>query len=426
MRIIQVLPIVAALSRSVPCGLAQDSSPLKTLYSFTGQPDGGNPVAGVVIGQDGALYGTTNSGGTSNYGTVFKLTPPASAGEVWKETALHDFLSGSDGSNPVAVVVIGKGGALYGTTYNGGASGLGTVFELKPPATSGEAWPETVLHSFTGSSGPCCVNDGANPSAGVVVGKGGVLYGTTKNGGGVETESSFGTVFELRPPTSPGGHWRESVLFSFVGCCGANPAAGVVIGGGGVLYGTTEFGGARCLGPAIGCGTVFQLASGTETVLFNFPFSSAGPVAAMVIGPGGVSYGTTSGYTENGGVGPGTVFSLAPPASPGEAWTETLLHSFTGGSDGFGPYAPVAIGSGGVLYGTTAAGGTSNAGTVFSLTPPASPGGSWTETVLYSFTGGTDGADPVAGLAIGENGALYGTTSGGGASNAGTVFALRP
>jgi uncharacterized repeat protein (TIGR03803 family) len=193
----------------------------------------------------------------------------------------------------------------------------------------------------------------------------------------------------------------------------------LVIGKNGVLYGTTSSGGAS------NAGTVFKLAGSTETVLWSFSGQPDGadPVASLVGGSGGVLYGvTSSGGTSNAG----TLFSLAPPASPAEVWTETVLWNFTGGSDGASPRASLVISGNGILYGTTYNGGASNAGTVFSATPPATPGDAWTETVLHSFTGGADGADPVASLAIGKNGVLYGTTSKGGASKAGTVFALQP
>ena len=153
-------------------------------------------------------------------------------------------------------------------------------------------------------------------------------------------------------------------------------------------------------------------------------------MASLAIGTGGVLYGTTS---AGAGTcfpypGCGTVFSLAPPASPGGAWTESVLHSFTlpstpctqepcdGGSDGAYPTVSVAIGSGNVLYGTTAAGGSGpcdwGCGTAFQLTPPASPGGDWTETVIYSFinpNGIFSSNAGASGLAIGSGGVLYGT-----------------
>jgi uncharacterized repeat protein (TIGR03803 family) len=161
-------------------------------------------------------------------------------------------------------------------------------------------------------------------------------------------------------------------------------------------------------------------------VLYSFQGGSDGsvPYVGVVIGSGGVLYGTTSGAF--GTICPGncgTVFSLTPPTSPGGSWTEAVLHNFTSDSDGNDPEG-VVIGSGGVLYGTTFYGGTSSNGTVFSLTPPTSPGGSWTKAVLHNFSG-NDGANPSR-IKISKNGVLYGTTYYGGTSNAGTVFALKP
>jgi uncharacterized repeat protein (TIGR03803 family) len=407
---------------------AQDTSPtLRTLYNFTGGSGGGNPFASVVIGPDGVLYGTTDGGTTSN-GTVFSLTPPASPGGAWTETVLHSFAGApTDGATPFeSSVAIGPGGVLYGTTEYGGTSNNGTVFSLKPPATPGGAWTETVLHSFAGSP-----NDGGNPLAGVVI-SGGVLYGTT-TGGGISAcpFGGCGIVFSLKPPSSPGGSWTETVLHSFEYSDGSNPWGNLVIGSG-VLYGTTYLGGTA------GNGTVFSLTppaspggAWTETVLHSFaPLSGDGavPEAGVVIGSGGVLYGTTF---SGGAFDFGTAFSLTPPTSPGGPWTETLLHSFGSSShDGMVPTSVLVIGGGGVLYGTTQYGGSTSGscgfmgcGTIFVLTPP-SAGGTWTESILLYFDA-TDGAEPFAGVVIGR-GALYGTTAYGGTANSGTVFSLTP
>jgi len=155
--------------------------------------------------------------------------------------------------------------------------------------------------------------------------------------------------------------------------------------------------------------------------------------AGVVIGSGGVLYGTTPfGGTGTCLEGCGTVFSLTPPASPGGAWAETVIYSFAGGSDGSGPSAGVVIGGGGMLYGTTVSGGAGacdgGCGTVYSLVPPTSRGGVWTETVLYTFKGGIyeDGILPEARVVIGSGGVLYSTTVGSGTSATGTVFSLAP
>ena len=185
----------------------------------------------------------------------------------------------------------------------------------------------------------------------------GVLYGTTAFGGA----GGFGNVFSLTPPAAAGGAWTEDVLYTFAGGDGFSPFGSVVIGADGVLYGTTYL-----LGPSKH----------------------------------------------------GTVFSLTPPVAPGGDWTEATLHAFSGyaagSTDGGDPSAPVVIGAGGILYGTTTYGGTYGVGTIFSLTPPAAPGGSWSEDILHNFGGPGDGTEPIAGLAIGSGSVLYGTTYSGG------------
>src|ERR1700728_3415081 len=234
------------------------------------------------------------------------------------------------------------------------------------------------------------------------------------------------------PATAP----TLTTLYNFPGGgSGSFLEAGLVLNSTtGVLYGTTADGG------AYGWGTVYQLAPGaggtwTPTVLYSFnpinkPGDGAGPQASLVLGGSGVLYGTT---TYGGSSDDGTVFSLSPGG--GGTWTETVLHSFTGsatgGTDGAEPEAGLVMNSKGVLYGTTYAGGTSGYGTVFQLTP--SVGGTWTEKVLYNFTGLTDGGNPVAGLVQATTQTLYGTTYTGGSASSGvpgsgygTVFQLVP
>jgi uncharacterized repeat protein (TIGR03803 family) len=401
--------------------VAQEASPtLTTLYSFAGNAsDGGFPVGGVAIGSHGTLYGTTDSGGPFNAGNVFSLTPPASSGGTWTEAILYNFTDGTDGAYPHAGVVIGPHGALYGTTAFGGLANVGTAFSLSPPASPGDPWTEQVLHGFTGG------NDGAAPNASVVIGGHGVLYGTTYD----SVTSNLGVVFSLTPSAPPGGLWTETILHSFTGGAdGAQPNASVVIGGGGVLYGTTVLGGTAgggtvfSLTPPLSPGGTW-----TETLLYELAGSDVALPNALTIGSGGVFYDTT--YA--GGVsGNGTVFSLTPPASHGGPWILAVLHDFASSPayphDGGGPTAGVVIGGGGVLYGTTSYGGVANHGRVFALEPPSSPGGSWTEKILHDFTGLADGGQPFAGVVIGPHGTLYGTTSMGGALGQGTVFALEP
>ncbi len=373
----------------------------RTLYSFPGGDGGAYPYAGVVVGGGGVLYGTASADGASNHGVVFSLAPTSTQG-VWNPKILDSFAGGAAGSDPKTALLIGKGSVLYGAAGS-------TIFSLTPPASPSGPWTEAVLSSSVPAS------------SNLVIGTSGVLYGTTPVGG----TANLGSVFSLTPPASPGGAWIETVLYSFKGGTdGSGPRAGVVIGTGGILYGTTYSGGA-------GYGTVFSLTpptSGTgpwtEAIVYSFRGGTgAHPESGVVLGASGVLYGTTY---YGGTSGSGTVYSLTPPKTSGAAWTKTVLYDFAGNiNDGAYPVAGVVIGAGGVLYGATEYGGTLSRGTIYSLTPPI-PGGAWTETVLYNFTGSADGGQPQASLVIGSSGALYGTTIAGGAFSDGTVFSILP
>ena len=418
--------LITALLGSAASVSAQTSLPaLRTLHSFAGPPDDGAGPASLAMG-NGVLYGSTGYGGSSNTGSLFSLTPPAAAGGAWSETLLYSFPATLDeGSNPFPIVLPGKGGILYGATFGGGSTGNGVVFSLTPPSSPGDAWTASALYSFTGD------DDGAHPV--VLIGKDGVLYGLTNNGGA----SDNGVVFSLVPPSAPlsdpGGAWTQAMLHTFtVVGDGAQPT-GLVMGSDGVLYGTTLFGGTSTNGMAFSL-TPPESTGGawTEAVLYNFAGGSdAALPIAVAIGDGGVLYGTSLQGGVTGGVclavGCGTVFSLSPPATPGpgSAWTEAVLYRFTGGSDGMYPVGGVAVGSGGVLYGAT--GGTSTLGTLFSLAPPANPGGVWTQTVLHTFSGrGGTGYAPSTGVMLGSGDKLYGATNAGGVPGHGTVYNLRP
>jgi len=240
---------------------------------------GADPLAGLVRDAAGNLYGTTASGGASGLGTVFKV----SAGGA--ETVLHSFTGGSDGEYPYASVIRDAAGNLYGTTYAGGASGLGTVFKIDTQAH------ETVLYSFRGGA------DGEYPSAGLVRDAAGNLYGTTNSGG----SSGGGIVFKI---SSAG---KETVLHSFKGGKdGEYPYASVIRDAAGNLYGTTYGGGAS------GWGTVFEIdPTGKETVLYTFTGAADGasPEGGLVQDTAGHLYGTTK---YGGAFGAGTVFELSP------------------------------------------------------------------------------------------------------------------
>jgi len=383
------------------------------------------------------------------------------------EKVLYSFSGGSDGSYPEGALVVDKTGNLYGTTSEGGSSnctgGCGVVFELTPPAKRGGVWSETVLYRFTGGS------DGAAPGSNLIFDAVGNLYGTTSGGGDA---SSDGTVFQLTPPSTQGAAWTETVLYRFAGGSdGKTPVAGLVSDQASNLYGTTLFGGTT------DAGTVFQLtppaigdSTWTETVLHTFGRGNDGldPEAGLIRDNRGALYGTTTsgivfrltpptwtekvlftftgggnngswpcaliarqgalyGLTRLGGspANTGTAFELRPPAGGG-AWTETTLYSFTGGNDGGEPCGALVSDQSGNLYGTTSGNGQNIPGTVFQLTPPGAQGGAWTETTLHKFGGSDDGLSPLAGVIFGKGGALYGTTSGGGSSGSGTVFSVAP
>jgi uncharacterized repeat protein (TIGR03803 family) len=325
-------------------------------------------------------------------------------------TTLYNFTGASDGGNPAAPLVIGEGGVLYGTTSGGGTSNAGTVFSLTPPTSSGGSWTETVLYNFQDG------DDGGDPKASLVIGSSGVLYGTTSEGG----SRNDGTVFSLTPPPSgSGGQWTEAVLYT-----PPSPSwGGLAIDPAGVLYGAT----------ADDPETVFALVppaspggAWAASVLSRFDGSSGGciPEGGVVVGAGGVLYGTTS---DCGSTGGGTVFALSPPATPGGGWGYTVLHTFAGLAGGGNPVTGVVIGAHGVLFGTTSQGGTpQGGGTAYLLAPPTAPGVAWDEVVLHVFSPVSEHFANPGPLTLGANGTVYGTTANGGDSFDGTAYVLLP
>jgi len=410
----------------------------KVIHRFTGQPtDGYFPVGDLIADSKGDLYGTTYAGGTFNQGTVFELIRPATANGGWRETILYNFTGVADGGNPLGGVVFDAKGNLFGTTYNGGAGSFsgGVVYELSPPAAGGQSWTDTTLFDFSTSNTAV----GLNPQGTLAMDAAGNLFGAASAGGnGMASfcgDTGCGTVFELQPPSVGGGHWTAIDIHDFLVNFGDGIAPdSIVLGPGGVLYGTTCCGGA-------GGGTVFKLippASGgawTEKILYSFTGNQGTGDGYL---PNGVTQdknGGLFGTTQQGGVsstGFGTVFHLTP-AYLGKGWTESVLYAFTGGSDGAAPKGGVLVDSSGNLLGTTNGGGNltctvngaNGCGTVFKLTPPTS-GGAWTLSTLYDFLAGTDGAGPQGNLWL-EKGVLYGATAFAGSSaNSGTIFRVVP
>jgi uncharacterized repeat protein (TIGR03803 family) len=354
-----------------------------TLYSFTGGNDGANPYAGLILSGN-TLYGTAEYGGSWGEGTAFAVNTDGTG-----FTNLYDFTGGSDGANPYAALVL-SGNTLYGTAECGGSWGEGTVFAVNTDGTG-----LANLYDFTGGS------DGANPRAGLIL-SGNTLYGTAEYGG----SWGEGTVFAVNTDRTGFTNIYSSNICSFTGGNdGANPYGGLILAGN-TLYGTAETGG------SLGQGAVFAVnTDGTGfTTLYSFTGGSDGanPYGGL-ISAGNILYGTAA----NGGTnGEGTVFAVN---TDGTGFT--TLYSFTGGSDGANPYGGLIL-AGNTLYGTAETGGSSGQGTVFAVNTDGTG-----FTNIYSFTGGTDGANPYGGLILAGN-TLYGTAEMGGSSGQGTVFSL--
>jgi len=375
--VLLLVPIALLASVSLPA----HAQKFTDLYNFTGGSDGGGPYGGVIRDKTGTLYGTTRAGGDSNDGTVWKLSKGT-------ETVLHSF-SGSDGSAPFATLATDASGNLYGTASTGGSSGYGTVFKL---SSSGKF---STLYTFTGSS------DGANPYSGLILDKNGNLYGTTAAGG----TSGVGTVFKVNIKSK-----KETVLHSFAGGSdGAYPYYGnLLLDSKGNLYGNATIGGSS------NDGVVWEItAKGKEIILHSFTGGSDGADPfehSLAMDTKGNLYGTTE---EGGANSLGIVFMVNIKSKK-----ETVLYTFTGGSDGGEPSAGLVRASNGTLYGTTQVGGANSAGVVFQLIGKK-------ETVLHTFDG-TDGSNPFAAPLLYVKGTLYGVTDFGGADGDGVVFSLKP
>jgi|KBSMisStandDraft_5_1062788.scaffolds.fasta_scaffold42958_2 uncharacterized repeat protein (TIGR03803 family) len=310
-----------------------------------GTNDGRHPYAGVVASSDGAVYyGTTAAGGTSKRGTIFSITH---AGGSWTKTILHNF-TGSDGARPYGMLLKDKAtGVLYGTALQGGSANCGTFFGLDPKTGS-----FAVLYNFLGGS------DGCKPQTQLRAGaKAGTLVGSTAYGG----DSHSGTVFLLQ---QNGGVWTEHVVHALNGSDDGAYPADFAVANDGIVYGVASSGGTN------GAGVVFRI----------------------------------------------TNVNRRPNYS--------VLYNFTGGNDGSSPLGIQIDDSTGVLYGITSYGGTANFGTLFALTPV---GSQYTESVVHSFTAGSDGAYPISRPIIdGTTGQLFGTTLSGGRSNHGVIYAVTP
>jgi uncharacterized repeat protein (TIGR03803 family) len=319
---------------------------LTTIYSFCAQSgctDGAQPKGALIQASDGNLYGTTSGLAFENTGTVFKITL---SGALTTLTLFSK--TGTGGQTPIAGLVQGKDGELYGITSRGSANictirptynvHCGTIFKI---TASGVL---TTLASFNQASG-------FSPSSPLVLGSDGNFYGTTVFGGA--NYPGFGTIYKV----TPGG--TLTVLHSFDATDGQKPYAALVQGADGNFYGTTSYGGAN----SNAGGTVFKITpAGTLTTLHNFGSGdSTGPSAGLILATDGNFYGTTSGA---GISNTGTVFKITPSGAL------TTLHTFDG-ADGALPYSTLVEGVSGILYGTTEYGANTacseGCGTIFGL-----------------------------------------------------------
>ncbi len=351
---------------------------LTTLYSFTGDTDGANPAAALVLGANGNFYGTTKGGGMFNYGTVFSITP---AGVL---TTLHLF-NFNDGTSP-AGLALGRDGNFYGITLYGGEENQGTLFRMTP--TGGV----TTLHVFDNGT------DGGYPSSALTQDSDGNFYGTCAYGG----DGYYGTIFRL---TLAG---QLTTLHTFTGDAnGALPYAGLVPGPDGNFYGVAQQAGGN------GYGTIYRLTpAGGFTTIHSFAVNTEGYYASTTLTPGsdGNFYGVAR---QAGSFGYGTVFSATTTGAV------TVLYNFRRSADGDGPNAGMVQGSDGNFYGTTNLGGLYNYGTIFRMNPAGEL------TTLHSFSNGTDGGYPAVSMIQGADGNFYGTTRQGGGGG-GTVFRITP
>jgi uncharacterized repeat protein (TIGR03803 family) len=388
----------AVLAFAVLAAALAQAQTFKLLHSFSNGGDGGSPTAGITFDAAGNIYGTASTGGDNNAGTVFEMKRN---GDGWTLNTLHTFEPNQgDGSTPLGGVSFGPGGAMFGTTANGGTGclgGCGAVYSVRAPQTFCHTgvcpWVEGVAWGFHGYP-----SDGIQPwYENLVFDSLGNIYGTTCGGGPV----NYGIVFELTPS---GNGWAEEILHRFTGADGSCPQSGVVFDSAGNLYGTTASGGTD------NEGVLYELSpsgSGrwTQTILHNFTLqqNEEAPVGSVTPDIYGNFYGMTVS---------GEVYELTPS---GNSWDFTAIYHLAKA----GGYGALAIDAAGNLYGQQFEGGQYGVGAVFKLSPN---NGNWTYTDLHDFTIVNGGAFPDGWVTLDAQGNLYGTTSQGGMHSQGCGF----
>jgi uncharacterized repeat protein (TIGR03803 family) len=335
---------------------------LNTLFEFPNNASVGmNPAAPLTFGPDGALYGTTEGGPgcSGGCGVVFRLVPPLSPCQAvvcrWTESVIYAFHGGTDGVQPGrSPVTFDAAGNAYGSTYNGGANGHGTIWKL---SRNGSQWVESIVYSFNGSG------DGSGPQAGVILDAAGNLYGTALLGGDLTCAfgQGCGTVFQLSPS---GSGWTETTLYTFEDdSFGLEPSPGLVFDASGNLYGAAAV---ETLGYAANILEFQHVGSSWNPSILTTLRGNIGPASALTIDAHGNLYGTT---VQGGAHFEGSVFELSPQNG---SWVYTDLHDFHI-DDGWRPVGGVTLAPNGNLYGTAAQGGTGSCfngcGVVWEITP---------------------------------------------------------
>jgi len=350
----------------------------QVMHNFAGydtadpsKSDGDFPYAALIEDASGNFYGVADEGGTLNYGNVYKLSPTASGG--WKETILYNFTNGNDGGYPGYPLVMDSSGNLYGVAEGGNGAncdnGCGVLFELSP--TTKGPWKETTVHIFQGTAPGTCppqpgdVDDGSDPVGPLYIDSSGNMFGATALGGcNNEDAINSGTVYELTPNGSGGWNYGQILALPSPNG-GSNPSGSVVEDSSGNLYGMYSAGeGGVWTCLASACSSTYYLVDA-----FSCPPAGCGGLPASTRGGGLIldSLGNLYGTSYNGGNVYGTVFEL----SPGQTWTEETLWSFTE-TDGANPYCTLIRDSEGNFYGSTAYGGVSSgtgSGVIFEVTP---------------------------------------------------------
>jgi len=381
------------------------ASTTKLIYSFAGNADGAYTDTELVMDSAGNLYGTSVQGGKSGGGTVFQITPSGA------HTVLYNFTGGADGGEPYKGVTLDAHGNLFGTAVTGGGGscegGCGVVFML---SNSGGSWNFSVIHTFTGGA------DGSGPGSPVSIDKNGNVYGTTPTGGA----NGMGVVYKLMSNAT--GGWTLHVIHTFTGGVdgGGGSAGRLLIDAGGNLYGVCTVGGAN------GFGTVYKMFSiqgqWQLTTLYAFKDQPDGalPYGGVVFDKFGNLYGTTY-YA--GANDLGSVYKLTRNNG---TWTESVLYSFKGGTDGASPISSLVADAAGNFYGTTSDGGaaTCSCGVIFKMTRGTT--GKWTESVVYRFPGTPNPGFAYNGMISDSAGNFYGATVHGGSGNDGAIYKFTP